>query len=250
MGPVAVHYSERSAPCTASAERAPKSASRGGLVGAAAPSAPRRPRASKASGRREERHSSPRRPPVRRGSARRCGGGSASAAGGGGAERSCARSISAAPAARTDLRRHARLRSRSRGFAEPASVTCSVHPPTTMRRAPVLLLAALCPTSAAIVADVSQWLRGRRPVQELHLGGERAQQVLARHRGEQLAQQRARVELRWAQAVSVEKVFQATLLPQTEGSVATFLLPDHTSYESSEGSFTGWAARPSWRCRW
>ena len=59
--------------------------------------------------------------------------------------------------------------------------------------------------------------------------------VLARHRGEQLAQRARRAPL--GQAVSVEGVFQATLLPQTEGSVATFLLLT-TSYESSEGSLT------------
>ena len=67
--------------------------------------------------------------------------------------------FSAAPAGRTDLRRAARRRrSRSQhGFAEPVCRHVLVHrtSPDAMRRAPVLLLAALSPTSAAIVADVS-----------------------------------------------------------------------------------------------
>ncbi len=105
-----------------------------------------------------------------------------------------------------------------------------------MRRAPVLLLAALSPTSAAIVADVSGCAAVDQYKSSTWEENGLNKFSLAIEVSNWL--NNGRVELRWAQALSVEKVFQATLLPQTEGSVATFLLPDHISYESSEGSFT------------
>ena len=105
-----------------------------------------------------------------------------------------------------------------------------------MRRAPVLLLAALASASAAIVADVSGCAAVDQYKSSTWEEGGLNKFSLAIEVSNWL--NNGRVELRWAQAVSVEKVFQATLLPQTEGSVATFLLPDHTSYESSEGSLS------------
>ena len=93
-----------------------------------------------------------------------------------------------------------------------------------MRRAPVLLLAALSPASAAIVADVS----GCAAVDQYKSSTWEETGLNKFSLAIEVSNwlNNGRVELRWAQSVSVEKVFQATLLPQTEGSVATFLLPD------------------------